>query len=69
MTSTRSCADCALGDVNRALSEHGVNIQAQALSTRGGLGYALTDVEGDLTPGLMDALQAMPETVRARRLV
>lgn len=58
----------ALATVNRLLSEHGVNIRTQALSTRRHLGYVLTDVEGGLTPGLMGTLRAMPETVCARNL-
>ncbi len=52
--------------VNQLLAEHGVNIEGQLLSTRGSLGYALTDVAVDLPPGALDALAAVPETISTR---
>ena len=38
------------------------------LSTRGELGYVITDVAGELTPELLDKLESLPETVRLRVL-
>ncbi len=56
----------AMARVNQLLAEHGVNIEGQLLSTRGSLGYALTDVAVDLPDGVLDALAAVPETVSTR---
>ncbi|HEU0101659.1 MAG TPA: phosphoglycerate dehydrogenase [Mycobacteriales bacterium] len=55
-----------LAKVNGALAEHGINVEAQMLGTRGPLGYVVTDVAeaGRVVP----VLQAMPETVRLRVL-
>jgi D-3-phosphoglycerate dehydrogenase len=57
---------------NRIMADHKVNIEAQHLSTRGQLGYAITDLGCD--PGsetsreLAAELRAMSETVRVRVL-
>ena len=56
----------AMARVNQLLAEHGVNIEGQLLSTRGSLGYALTDVAVDLPDGVLDALAAVPETISTR---
>jgi D-3-phosphoglycerate dehydrogenase len=61
-----------LATVTTILAEHGINIEGQLLSTRGQLGYVVTDlVTGvaavELTE-LSGALRAMPETVRLRVL-
>jgi len=53
-----------LATVNRVLAEHGVNVDGQLLTTRGQFGYAVTDVADGVTPEVVDALRAMPETVR-----
>lgn len=53
-----------LATVNRVLAEHGVNVDGQLLTTRGAYGYAVTDVADGVTPEVVDALRAMPETVR-----
>jgi D-3-phosphoglycerate dehydrogenase len=50
-------ADALVGD-------HGLNVDGQVLATRGDLGYVVTDVSGELSPALLGALRAMPETVR-----
>ena len=55
-----------LADVNGALAEHGINVEAQMLGTRGPLGYVVTDVVA--ADGVVDALEAMDETVRLRVL-
>jgi D-3-phosphoglycerate dehydrogenase len=55
-----------LARVNSALSEAGVNIESQTLSTRAELGYVITDVAGRVDDGLRARLQGLPETVRLR---
>ena len=57
-----------LATVNGLLAEHGVNIEGQLLSTKGSLGYVVTDVGGGCTGDVLAALQALPETVRLRVL-
>jgi D-3-phosphoglycerate dehydrogenase / 2-oxoglutarate reductase len=57
-----------LATVNGLLANAHVNIEGQVLSTRGELGYVITDVAGPLTAELIDKLQSMPETVRLRAL-
>ena len=59
-----------LATVTSLLAEHGMNIEGQLLSTRGQLGYAVTDVAAGGTDlsGLTGALEAMPETVKLRVL-
>ena len=57
-----------LATVNGLLAEHGVNIEGQLLSTKGSLGYVVTDVGGGCTADVLAALQALPETVRLRVL-
>ena len=53
-----------LARVDALVGEHGLNVDGQVLATRGELGYVLTDVSGTLSPDLLAALRALPETVR-----
>ena len=57
-----------LATVNGVLADSRVNIERQVLSTRGELGYVITDVAAGLTPALLDKLESLPETVRLRVL-
>ena len=57
-----------LATVNGLLAEHGVNIDGQLLSTRGSLGYVVTDIGGTATADVLAALESLPETVRLRVL-
>jgi len=61
-----------LATVNGLLAEHGVNIESQQLATVGEIGYAATDIRvgpgTELSPAILDKLQAMPETIRLRVL-
>ena len=57
-----------LATVNSLLAEHGVNIEGQLLSTRGTLGYVVTDIADEPTDDVVDDLRALPETVRLRVL-
>ena len=53
-----------LARVDALVGEHGLNVDGQVLATRGELGYVVTDVSAELPPGLMEALRALPESVR-----
>jgi D-3-phosphoglycerate dehydrogenase len=55
-----------LATVNGVLADFGVNIESQTLSTRGELGYVVTDIGGPFTDALLDKLRSLPETVRLR---
>jgi D-3-phosphoglycerate dehydrogenase len=57
-----------LATVNGLLAEHGVNIDGQLLSTRGSLGYVVTDIAGEPSADVIGALQGLPETVQLRVL-
>jgi D-3-phosphoglycerate dehydrogenase len=52
--------------VNGVLADFGVNIESQTLSTRGQLGYVVTDIGGPFSDELLDKLRDLPETVRLR---
>ena len=54
--------------LNNLLAAHNMNIHSQTLSTRGQLGYAVTDVTGVAPADLLDELEALEETVRVRML-
>jgi D-3-phosphoglycerate dehydrogenase len=53
-----------LARADALIGEHGLNVDGQVLATRGELGYVVTDVNGELSPALLAALKALPETVR-----
>jgi D-3-phosphoglycerate dehydrogenase len=55
-----------LATVNGILADHGINVESQGLNTYGELGYLLTDIGLDYAPDVVEALSAMPETVRLR---
>ena len=57
-----------LATVNGVLADFGVNIEGQVLSTRGELGYVITDIASPLTTEVVDKLGSLPETVRLRVL-
>ena len=57
-----------LAGVNGVLADHGINVEAQVLGTRGSLGYVVTDVARPQGAAIAGALAAMPETVRLRVL-
>lgn len=57
-----------LATINGLLGEHGVNIEAQSLATRGPLGYVVTDVADAVGPDVLTELAHLPETVRLRQL-
>ena len=55
-----------LAHVNQVLAEHDVNIGGQVLATRGQTGYVVTDTGSTLSSEVLDALRAVPETIRLR---
>ena len=55
-----------LARVNTILSEGGANIDSQQLSTRGELGYAVTDLAGALPQDTERRLRELEETVEVR---
>jgi len=55
-----------LATVNGVLADAEVNIESQTLSTRGPMGYVVTDIAGEFSPELLDKLAGLPETVRLR---
>ncbi|MEX0913872.1 MAG: phosphoglycerate dehydrogenase [Demequina sp.] len=57
-----------LAAVNKVFAEHATNIDGQLLSTRGELGYVVTDVSLGIADDAVDALAHMPGTVRLRVL-
>jgi D-3-phosphoglycerate dehydrogenase len=55
-----------LAEINGLLAQHGTNVDAQSLSTRGELGFALTDVTDDYETDVIEKLQALAATVNLR---
>ena len=57
-----------LAAINAIFADHRVNIEGQALGTRGEVGYVITDVSSDFTRDAIDRLTHMDETIRLRVL-
>jgi D-3-phosphoglycerate dehydrogenase len=57
-----------LGEINRVLTQAGVNVSGQFLQTRGDVGYVVSDIEGGNTAELRQLLDAVPGTIRSRVL-
>ncbi len=57
-----------LAAINSIFAEHRVNIEGQALGTRGEVGYVITDIASDYTDEMIARLAHMDETVRLRVL-
>ncbi|WP_277212787.1 phosphoglycerate dehydrogenase [Isoptericola croceus] len=55
-----------LAAVNQVFADHGANIEAQMLATRGELGYVVTDISDVTQRGASKKLMAMDTTVRLR---
>ncbi len=58
-----------LGSVNALLAEHGVNVEAELLATRGSIGYVIADVGNELAPELVRAIEDLSSTVRLQVLL
>ena len=57
-----------LAAINAIFAEHRVNIEGQALGTRGDVGYVITDIASDYTEDMIAGLAHMEETIRLRVL-
>jgi D-3-phosphoglycerate dehydrogenase len=57
-----------LAAINAIFADHGVNIEGQALGTRGETGYVITDIASDFTEDMIQGLSRMEETIRLRIL-
>lgn len=57
-----------LATMNGVLADFGANIEHQVLSTRGELGYVITDLGRPVTEELLDKLRSLPETVQLRSI-
>jgi len=55
-----------LARINSLLAEHGVNVEAQLLGTRGEIGYVITDSISGTTQAIVDDIRQLPETVSLR---
>jgi D-3-phosphoglycerate dehydrogenase / 2-oxoglutarate reductase len=52
--------------INDILADRGINIERQALNTRGPLGYAIYDINRSCDQELMKQLRAVPHTIAVR---
>ena len=57
-----------LAAINKVLADEGVNIEGQQLSTRGDLGYVVTDIAAPASEEVGRRLRELPGTVRVRQL-
>jgi D-3-phosphoglycerate dehydrogenase len=54
--------------MNADFAESGLNIVAQHLQTLGSIGYVITDVDAEISDGLIQKLRGEPATIRCERL-
>jgi D-3-phosphoglycerate dehydrogenase len=57
-----------LAKINNTFADYRVNIEGQALGTRGEVGYVITDIASDFTDEMLNRLADMDETIRIRAL-
>jgi D-3-phosphoglycerate dehydrogenase / 2-oxoglutarate reductase len=55
-----------LGEINGVVSRHGVNIQAQFLSTDSRIGYLVMDVERGNAEEVTEAIERLPRSIKTR---
>ena len=58
----------ALSELNAVISESGVNIDAQQLSTHRDVGYLIVDIQGEVPDSVMQRIAALPKSIRSRLL-
>ena len=58
----------AMGALSNLMGEYGLNIVSQQLQTRGKIGYAITDVDGEATDQVIEGLRRHPITIRCDRV-
>ncbi|QEI08671.1 phosphoglycerate dehydrogenase [Pigmentiphaga aceris] len=54
-----------LASLNNLLAERKLNIVSQRLHTKGGIGYVITDVDGNIDAGALEAVRKQSSTIRA----
>ena len=54
----------AMGALSSLVAEHGLNIVAQHLQTRGPIGYVISDIEGEVGETVISLLRSHPVTIR-----
>jgi len=54
-----------LASLNNLLAERKLNIVSQRLHTKGGIGYVITDVDGTIDAGALEAVRKQGTTIRA----
>jgi D-3-phosphoglycerate dehydrogenase len=57
-----------MGALSNLMGEYGLNIVSQQLQTRGKIGYAITDVDGEATDQVIEGLRRHPITIRCDRV-
>jgi D-3-phosphoglycerate dehydrogenase len=57
-----------LNKINETFAKNEINISAQYLQTNDKIGYMVMDVETDEIEHLLEELNAIPDTIRARVL-
>lgn len=57
-----------LAKINNIFAEHNVNIEAQYLKTNEQIGYVITDIAKDYSDDIIEALKAIPNTIKFRML-
>jgi len=57
-----------LAKMNAVFARSDINIESQRLQTRGDLGYVVTDVNRPCDTAMIEALKAIPETIRLREI-
>ena len=68
LTHLHENAPGVLASIDRILGDHGVNIEAQSLATKGQLGYVITDVSAEVGANVLAELAGLPESVRLRQI-
>ncbi len=57
-----------LTNINRIVSDHSANIQAQVLSTDANIGYLIMDINVDVSEGVRKGIAALPTSIKTRIL-
>ena len=57
-----------LQQINRVIADENINVMAQHLETRNGIGYVVFDIEKEASAGLLRRLKEVEGTIRARIL-
>ena len=55
-----------LRDVNKIVSDRNANIRSQLLSTDANIGYLIMDLDQDVSSEVMEAMAALPTSIKTR---